>query len=144
MHRRFIALAALLATAARSATAGEVIDRVAPHVNAGGACRRKNRGAIVAAVCALWVLPVTAALMMVTSSSVRAAEITYVETLKGGTGGVLGMNGASDVATSPDGRHVYVAAYANSAIAIFSRNLSTGRLTYVGYVTSSGGGPTIT
>lgn len=39
------------------------------------------------------------------------------------------LSGATGVAVSPDGRHVYVAAFNSSSIAIFERNLTTGFLT---------------
>lgn len=42
-----------------------------------------------------------------------------------------GLLQAADVAVSPDGRHVYVAAFGDDAIAILSRNDATGSLTYV-------------
>lgn len=145
MHRRLIALATLLAKATHPASAHAALDTGPPHFSTGNAGRRKSRGSIAATVFSLCVLPVAVALTMVTSPSVNAAEITFIETLKQGTGGVNGMSGASDVATSPDGRHVYVAAYnGGGSVAIYSRNQSTGQLTYVGYVTNSAGGPTIT
>lgn len=37
--------------------------------------------------------------------------------------------GAAGVAVSPDGRHVYVASFDSNAVAIFSRNKTTGKLT---------------
>src|SRR5215813_5056146 len=40
-----------------------------------------------------------------------------------------GLNGAGWVAISPDGNHVYVAAFDGSTVAAFSRNASTGVLT---------------
>lgn len=144
MYRRFSALAALIVTPASYANASKPSDNNRLSCGAGRDRRRKTRGAIATMLCALWALPTAAALMMVTSSSVRAAEITFVEALKDATGGVTNMQYASDVAASPDGRHVYVAAVMSSSIAIFSRNLSTGRLTYVGSITSSVGGPTLT
>jgi 6-phosphogluconolactonase (cycloisomerase 2 family) len=48
-----------------------------------------------------------------------------------GMGGVDGMDGPRSVAVSPDGSHVYVASYADGAVVAFSRNASTGALTYV-------------
>ncbi|MDQ2075969.1 beta-propeller fold lactonase family protein [Marinimicrobium sp. ABcell2] len=60
--------------------------------------------------------------------------IVYIEHLKQGDPGVDWMSGASDPAVSPDGRHVYVAAFTSSAINIFSRNAATGELTPAGAV----------
>ncbi|MBK7917767.1 MAG: beta-propeller fold lactonase family protein [Chloroflexi bacterium] len=45
--------------------------------------------------------------------------------------GISNMDGAYDVATSPDGRHVYVTTYNSNRIAVFSRNPATGELTQV-------------
>ena len=63
-------------------------------------------------------------------------SLQYVEVQKDGVSQVpaSSMTGASDVAVSPDGLHVYVASYAASTVSIFSRNLSTGALTYVNKV----------
>jgi 6-phosphogluconolactonase (cycloisomerase 2 family) len=57
--------------------------------------------------------------------------LTYVEVKKDGAGGVDGIAGAQAVTVSPDGKHVYAASDTDDAIAVFSRNLSTGALTYV-------------
>src|SRR5437868_1048254 len=107
MHRRLIALATLLAKAARLASAEAIIDTGSPRFSTGSARCRRSRGSIATTVFSLCLLPVAVALTMVTSSNADAAEITFLETLKSGTGGVGVMSGASDVATSPDGRHVY-------------------------------------
>ena len=48
-----------------------------------------------------------------------------------GAGGVDGISQCVDVAVSPDGRHVYAAGFADDAIATFSRNETTGALTFV-------------
>jgi len=40
-----------------------------------------------------------------------------------------GLNGAGWVAISPDGNHVYVAAFDGSTVSVFSRNATTGVLT---------------
>jgi 6-phosphogluconolactonase (cycloisomerase 2 family) len=58
-------------------------------------------------------------------------ELTFVEAEFDGVGGVNGLDYAYDLAVSPDGQHVYVAAFNNNAIAVFSRNGTTGELTFV-------------
>ena len=58
-------------------------------------------------------------------------ELTFVEMIKDNTSGVDGLNGARWVTVSPDGNFVYIAGYYDDAIAIFSRNNSTGELTFV-------------
>jgi 6-phosphogluconolactonase (cycloisomerase 2 family) len=57
--------------------------------------------------------------------------LTFVEQDKDGVGGVDGLDGAHSVAASPDGAHVYVTGQADDAVATFSRNPSTGALTFV-------------
>src|SRR4051812_13019206 len=54
-----------------------------------------------------------------------------------------GMGGARGVVVSPDGRHVYVASAnlpsaSGSAVAVFSRNTTTGVLTYAGCTRTTG------
>lgn len=50
---------------------------------------------------------------------------------------VTGLRGASDVVVSNDGEHVYVTGRADSAIAVFRRNVATGTLAFLGAVTGS-------
>ncbi len=45
--------------------------------------------------------------------------------------GVDGLSGANSVAVSPDGAHVYVASRGDSAVAVFSRNATSGALSFV-------------
>ncbi len=67
-------------------------------------------------------------------------ELTFVEALFDGVGGVNGLHEVQNVDISPDGRHVYTAAETDAAIgtdpnddwlAVFSRSATTGRLTFV-------------
>jgi 6-phosphogluconolactonase (cycloisomerase 2 family) len=67
-------------------------------------------------------------------------ELTFVEVQKAGDPGVFGLSGASAVTLSPDGAHVYVAAYVNKAVVTFSRNPVTGALTWEDVVTEGVGG----
>jgi 6-phosphogluconolactonase (cycloisomerase 2 family) len=60
--------------------------------------------------------------------------LTFVEAERQGVGGVDGLDGASAVAISPDGAHVYVASNETEALAIFGRNAGSGALTYVAAV----------
>lgn len=57
-------------------------------------------------------------------------QLTFLECHKDGAGGVDGLNGARDVAVSPDGAHVYIAGYRDDAVAVFARNRTTGALTF--------------
>ena len=76
-----------------------------------------------------------ASMVTMTTSRASADEISFIEALQHGVDGVDHLNGASDPAVSPDGRHVYVASYLSNAVAIFARDLVAGTLTYVGSVT---------
>jgi len=58
--------------------------------------------------------------------------LTFVEAKKDGIGGVNGLDGASSLAVANDGRHVYATGTAENALALFSRDDSTGALTYLG------------
>lgn len=48
-----------------------------------------------------------------------------------GQGGLNSLNGAYDVAVSPDGLHVYVTSYEEDALSVFSRDAATGGLSFV-------------
>jgi 6-phosphogluconolactonase (cycloisomerase 2 family) len=62
-----------------------------------------------------------------------SGALTFVEAEFNGVGGVgvSGLNGATAIAISSDGQNVYVAGRDDSAIAVFSRNPSTGQLSFV-------------
>lgn len=61
-------------------------------------------------------------------------QLDFVEVFKDGINGVNGINRASALDVSPDGKNVYVAGYYDNAIAVFERNLSNGTLSYSGLV----------
>src|SRR5947207_1292605 len=69
--------------------------------------------------------------MIAVPSAAPAALLTFVEAKVDGVGGVAGLTGATSVAVSPDGGHVYVVSTDDAAVAVFSRNLTTGSLTFV-------------
>jgi 6-phosphogluconolactonase (cycloisomerase 2 family) len=66
------------------------------------------------------------------SRNAGTGQLTFVEVLRDGVGGVDGLNGASAITLSADGAYVYVAALDDAAVAIFGRNAGTGQLTFVG------------
>jgi hypothetical protein len=74
------------------------------------------------------------------SRNTTTGELTFVEALFQGVGGVDGLAAAHDVAISPDGLFVYTAGTGVGDIGIFSRNTSTGELTFVDAFTAPGGG----
>lgn len=55
----------------------------------------------------------------------------FVESKAHGVAGVDGMVWPTKVVVSPDGRNVYAAALASSAVAVFRRDATTGALTFV-------------
>ena len=65
------------------------------------------------------------------SRNSTTGALTYVEIKQDGVGGVDGLTGANSVAVSSDGKHVYAAGATDGAISVFSRNSSTGALTFV-------------
>jgi 6-phosphogluconolactonase (cycloisomerase 2 family) len=57
--------------------------------------------------------------------------LNLVEAERGRQSGIDALSGARSVTISPDGKHLYVAAYQDSAVAVFSRDAERGTLTFV-------------
>jgi len=57
--------------------------------------------------------------------------LTLIEKYCNGVDGTYGLEGALSVIISPDGAHLYIMAYHSNAVAVFTRNISTGKLTFV-------------
>jgi 6-phosphogluconolactonase (cycloisomerase 2 family) len=62
---------------------------------------------------------------------VITGRLTFLEMHKDGVGGVDGLDRAERAAISPDGAYVYVAGQWDNALVAFSRNVTTGELTFV-------------
>ena len=77
--------------------------------------------------------------LAVFSRDTDTGKLTFIEVHKDGDT-VDGIDGAVDVVVSPDNRHVYVASYVDDSVAIFSRDTTTGALTYAGIVQDEIGG----
>ena len=60
-----------------------------------------------------------------------SGALTFVEEVKKGADGVDGLAGVRSVIVSPDGAHVYAAGTDDQAVAVFTRDASTGRLGFV-------------
>jgi len=60
-----------------------------------------------------------------------SGELTFSQVIKEGVGGEFGLEGARYVAVSPDGAFAYTVASGSDALSVFSRNETTGELTYV-------------
>jgi 6-phosphogluconolactonase (cycloisomerase 2 family) len=65
------------------------------------------------------------------SRDASTGRLTIVEVQVEGVGGVTGIEFATSVAVSADGDHVYVTGYSDNAVAVFTRDASTGRLTFI-------------
>lgn len=61
-------------------------------------------------------------------------SLTLVEILRDGEGGVGGLTGATGLGISPDGRTLYICAFSDMAIGVFSRSELDGRLSFAGLV----------
>lgn len=66
--------------------------------------------------------------------------VTRFQLLENGVGGVTGLSSGEAVATSSDGANVYVAAWADSAVSVFSRDPVTGELSFVEAQVNGAGG----
>jgi 6-phosphogluconolactonase (cycloisomerase 2 family) len=81
-----------------------------------------------------------AILVSLPSASARAQCHRFGAVLFDGVGGVDGLASAASAATSPDGRHVYVASSIDSAVAVFERDASTGALAFAQALFDGAGG----
>lgn len=68
--------------------------------------------------------------------------LAFVESKTDGQGGVSGLAGAFSVAVSPDGTSVYVGGQGDNAVAVFTRNATSGALTFVEQQVEGVGGVT--
>jgi 6-phosphogluconolactonase (cycloisomerase 2 family) len=78
--------------------------------------------------------------LAVFSRDSATGALTFVEVQKEGTSGVAGLDGAVAVEVSPDNRHVYVAGSLEDRVVVFSRDSTTGALTFVAVYTDAVGG----
>ncbi len=74
------------------------------------------------------------------SRDVSTGALTFLGLEQNGVDGVDGLDFAIDLALSRDGLHLYAADLASNAIAVFSRNSSTGDLTFVEVLRQGVGG----
>jgi cysteine-rich repeat protein len=65
------------------------------------------------------------------SRDLSSGMVTFVEVERDGVDGVDGLDDASSVVVSPDGNHVYVVGERDGALAAFTRDPTTGQLTFV-------------
>jgi len=69
--------------------------------------------------------------LVVFSRDPASGVLTFVEKEVDGVAGVVGLAGAAAVVVSPDGANVYAAGNGDDSVAVFSRDPTTGRLTFV-------------
>jgi len=68
--------------------------------------------------------------LVVFARNATTGALAFVEQQRDGVGGVTGIASLVAVTVSPDGSHVYTASI-NNAVAVFSRNATSGALTFV-------------
>jgi len=66
-----------------------------------------------------------------------ADALSFLAAARNGQGGVSNLAGPVDLAPSPDGRHLYAIAGTSQSVVAFSRNASTGALTFVQSITDA-------
>jgi 6-phosphogluconolactonase (cycloisomerase 2 family) len=67
-------------------------------------------------------------------------KLTFQQVLKNARGGVSGLDGASGVAVSADGKNVYALGYDSNGIVAFTRDTTTGELTFQQAIVNGVGG----
>lgn len=76
------------------------------------------------------------------SRNASSGGLSFVGFEDDGVGGVDGLGGAAGIEVSPDGKHLYVASPGDDALAAFSRNPTTGALSFIGCLGDAGGSST--
>ncbi|MEG2279635.1 MAG: beta-propeller fold lactonase family protein [Comamonas sp.] len=69
-------------------------------------------------------------------------ELTYLEKITNGVAGISDMQGVRSLAVSPDGRYVYASAIVSDSVTVFTRNSTTGLLTFDSKAINNNGGVT--
>lgn len=69
--------------------------------------------------------------LAVFSCDPMSGTLTFMESFRDGVDGVDGLNRSNSVEISPDGMNAYITGSSDDALAVFSRDASTGALTYM-------------
>jgi 6-phosphogluconolactonase (cycloisomerase 2 family) len=69
----------------------------------------------------------------------QTGALSFMEFHQDGASGVDGLNGATSIALSPDGAHLYVTGHSDHAIAVFARDPALGTLTFLEVVRNVSG-----
>src|SRR2546422_779975 len=88
--------------------------------------RRSHRFLLVTAAACL-----AAGLLQAATGPTASSYLRFLEVQRNGSGGVTGLNGATAVTVSPDGKHAYAAGELDDALAVFDRDSASGALTFV-------------
>jgi len=59
-----------------------------------------------------------------------SGELTFVQSVTDGVGGITGLDQVPNLDVTQDGRHVIAAGFADDAVSVYSRNAETGVLTF--------------
>ncbi len=76
----------------------------------------------------MYVAAYTGDTLSIYSRDAVTGSLTFQSLLRDEEGGIDSLNGAQGVSVSADGKNVYVAAYYDSALTVFDRNVATGAL----------------
>jgi len=74
------------------------------------------------------------------SRDTNSGQLVFVEVVRDGISGVDGLESVRAVALSSDGKHLYAAGFNDDAVAVFSRDGSTGSLSLIEVVRDGAGG----
>ncbi len=74
------------------------------------------------------------------SVNATTGALTYMGKFVDGVGGVDGLQNADNVTISPDGKNVYVVAYGDDALTWYTRDTTSGNLSYGGMLKDNTGG----
>lgn len=85
-------------------------------------------------------LALIAALASSASAEAAPGSLTFLEQHKNGVDGVAGIDQAFDVAISPDGLNAYAVGSGSNSVATFTRNPTTGALTFLEQDVDGSGG----
>jgi len=88
----------------------------------------------------LYVTAVSDAALAVFGRDPGTGRLRFVEALRDGVDGIMGLHAASPLAVSPDGRYVYAGGYDSNALSAFERDPATGALSVVQIVREGIGG----
>jgi 6-phosphogluconolactonase (cycloisomerase 2 family) len=100
------------------------------HTMRGGSTMATRR-LFISLACLSLIAGLSISTVHATTASSGATLLQYAGMAQDGAGSVEGLGSAFDVAVSPDGKHVYATGYSDNAVVAFSRNATSGELSFV-------------